>query len=175
METKCRLVRSTRAAVSTYIEVFVLVAVVMACSALVYAAATSLAASGTGGASVAISLATIKQGANEAIEKVTVANAGTVTLTSFTIATSGPSFSYSSATCQLSLLNPSTGSMTSPTCSFTGPVSSGTVNLLPGQSLVATVTIDASSGLFAVGALYTVTVSTPQAAQAVERVVATSA
>lgn len=153
-----------------YIEAFILIAIAMAGSILVYAAATGLAASGTGGASVSISYATIRQGTNAAIEKVTIANTGTVTITSFALATVGV---ISSATCYLSLFNLATGSTTSPACSFTGPVSSGTVTVAPGQSVVATLTVEAS--LFTVGTLYTVTMSTSPAAQAVQRVVATSA
>jgi len=159
-----------RRAVSTYVEVMVLMALVLGASTLVYLTATGISSSGTGGASVAISLSTIRQGTVVAIERVTLANTGTTTITSFTITTVGIT---SSAACYLSLLNPATGSATSPTFSFTGPVSSGTISLPPGQSVIATVTIDAS--LFTVGTRYAVLVSASPAAQATMQVVAGSA
>ena len=170
METRSNLEPRTRRAVSTYIEVMILMALVLGTSALVYLAATNISASGTGGASVSISLAAIRQGADAAVEKVTVANTGTVTITSFTMTTVGVT---SSASCYMSLLNPAIGSTTSPTCSFTGPVSSGNISLPPGQSIIATVTVDAI--LFAIGSRYTVLVSAYPAALATAQVVATTA
>ena len=99
METRSNLEPRARRAVSTYVEVMVLMALVLGTSALVYLAATNISASGTGGASVSISLAAIRQGADAAVEKVTVANTGTVTITSFTMTTVGVT---SSAACYTS-------------------------------------------------------------------------
>jgi len=159
-----------RAAVSTYVEVMILMALVLGTSALVYVAATNLSASETGGASVSISLAAIRQGADAAIEKVTVANTGTVTITSFTITTVGVT---SPSSCYLSLLNPATGSATSGTCSFTAPVTSGNLSLPPGQSIIATVTVEAI--LFAIGSRYTVLANAYPAALATAQVVVITA
>jgi hypothetical protein len=164
--------RELRAAVSTYIEVFILMAIALAGSALVYVAATSLASSSQGGAAVQISGAAIKQGSGVAVEMMAIANTGTVTITSLTLATAGIS---SSATFYLSLLNPSTGSPVSSGCGAgTNPASVPVCYyLLPGQSVIATVTIDAN--LFTVGARYTVSVSASPAAQAAAPVVAVPA
>jgi hypothetical protein len=170
METRFNLEPRARRAVSTYIEVMVLMALVLGTSALVYVVATNIAASETGGASVSISLAAIRQGADAAIEEVTVGNTGTLTITSFTMTTVGVT---SSASCYLSLLNPAIGATTSPTCSYVGPVSSGTISLPPGQSVIATVTVDAN--LFAVGSRYTVVVNAYPAALATAQVVVTTA
>ena len=153
-----------------YIEVMILMALVLGTSALVYLAATNISASETGGASVSISLAAMRQGADAAIEKVTIANTGTVTITSFTITTVGVT---SSSSCYLSLLNPAIGTTTSGTCSFTGPVTSGNISLPPGQSIIATITVDAI--LFAIGSRYTVLVGAYPAALATGQVVAITA
>ena len=170
METRSNLEPRTRRAVSTYIEVIILMALVLGTSALVYMAATNFSASETSGASVSVSLTAIRQGADAAIEKVTVANTGTVTITSFTITAVGVT---SSSSCYLSLLNPAIGATTSGACSFTGPVTSGAISLPPGQSIIATVTVDAI--LFAIGSRYTVIVNAYPAALATAQVVATAA
>jgi hypothetical protein len=170
METRSNLEPRTRRAVSTYIEVMVLMALVLGTSALVYVVATNISASESGGASVSISLATIRQGADAAIEKVTVANTGTLTVTSFTMTTVGVT---SSSSCYLSILNPAIGATTSGACSFTGPVASGAISLPPGQSIIATVTVDVI--LFAIGSRYTIVVNAYPAALATAQAVATAA
>ena len=149
-----------------------LIAVVLGASTLVYSAASRMAASAQGGAAVAISSATIKEGVDVAVERILVANTGSVVLNSFTVTTIGAS---SSATFYLSLLLPSTGFAVSSSCGAgTNPMSVPVcLNLSPGQSVVVTITIDA--GPFTVGTPYTVIVSSQQAAQASQRVLAAPA
>ena len=162
----------SRKGIATYMEVFILCAAVFGLSGVVYTVATQYARSAQG-ANVTITNAMIKQGANVAVEGLTVANTGTVAFTSVTVATSGLA---SSASYCLSALNPETGAMLSSSCpagTNPNPISM-TLNLLPGQSIVATITIE-SGGLFVVGTTYTVMVSTSPAAQSSTQVVAIAA
>lgn len=169
---RSNLVRRARTAVSTYVEVFILMAIVLGGSALVYAAAMGLAFSSQAGASVQITGAAIKQGEAVAVETVTIANTGTVSINSMTLDTAGAA---SSASFYLSLLSPSTASTISSGCGAgTNPASVSMCFSLPaGQSVIATLTIEAQ--LFTVGARYTVSVSASPPAQAVDLVVAASA
>jgi hypothetical protein len=155
-----------------YIEVFVLMAIVLGGSALVYATASSLTNSSQTGPEVQITRASIRQGAGVAVETVMVANTGTAAVTSLTVATYGAT---SSASFTLFLVNPSTGSSLSSTCGAgINPLSVPVCcTLAPGQSIVAAVTID--SNVFAAGARYLVTVTTSPTAQADAIVVAGSA
>ena len=159
-------------AVSTYIEVFILMAIVLAGSALVYVAAASIASSSQVGASLQISGAAIRQGAGVAVETMTIANTGAVAITSFTITTAGVT---SSATFYLSLLNPLTGSPVSSSCGpGTNPLSVLVCCYMPpGQSIIATVTIDAN--VFTVVGRYALTVSASPASQATALVIAAAA
>lgn len=161
-----------RKAVSTYVEVFILMAIVLAGSALVYAAATGLASSSESGASVQITGGSIRQGEGVAVETVTIANIGTATISSMTLTTAGVA---SAGTFFLSLASPSTGSTLTSGCGAgTNPASVAMCFALPaGQSVVATLTIEAQ--LFTVGARYTVSLSASPPALAVAQVVAASA
>ncbi|HUI86630.1 MAG TPA: hypothetical protein VLY21_05715 [Nitrososphaerales archaeon] len=166
------MARRSRAAVSTYIEVFILMAVVLGGSTLVYAAAMGLAYSSQSGASVQVTGAAIEQGEAVAVETVTIANTGTVSVSSMTLTTAGAA---TSGSFYLSLLNPSTGSTISSGCGAgTNPASVPMCFPLPaGQSVIATLTVEAQ--LFAVGARYTVIVSASPPAEAAVQVVAASA
>jgi len=164
--------RRSRTAVSTYIEVFILMAVVLGGSTLVYAAAMGMAYSSQSGASVQITGAVIKQGEAVAVETVTIANAGTVPVSSMTLTTAGAA---TSGNFYLSLLNPSTGSAISSACGAGANSASVPMcfALPPGQSVIATLTI--GEQLFAVGARYTVIVSASPPAEAAVQVLAASA
>ena len=166
------MARRSRTAVSTYIEVFILMAVVLGGSGLVYAAAMGLAYSSQSGASVQVTGATIRQGEAVAVETVTIANTGAVPVSSMTLETAGTS---SSASFFLSLLNPSTGSTISSGCGAGANSASVPMcfALPPGQSVIATLTIETQ--LFAVGARYTVIVSASPPAEAAVQVLAASA
>ena len=166
------MARRARTAVSTYIEVFILMAVVLGGSGLVYAAAMGLAYSSQSGAAVQITGAAIQQGEAVAVETVTVANTGTVSISSMTLETAGTS---SSASFFLSLLNPSTDSTISSGCGA-GANSAfvPTCFALPaGQSFIVTLTVEAQ--LFTVGARYTLIVSASPPAEAAVQVLAASA
>ena len=166
------MVRSSRSAVSTYIEVFILMAIVLGGSALVFVAAMGLGYSSQSGASVEISAAEVRQGGGVAIETVTIANTGTVAISSMTLTTAGIP---SSTTFNLSLLNSATGSTLPSSCGAgtNSAVVSMCFPLPAGQSVVATLTVEAQP--FTVGDRYTVSVMASPPAEAVALVVAGSA
>ena len=144
---------SSRRAVSTFIQTFMLVGIVAGASVLVYAAMGSYSAS-LKGAAISASNGSIRQGSSMAIETVEVGNTGTVSFSSLTLATSGIS---STASYSVSVDNLVTGSVTTASGSRPATISI-TTNLLPGQSIVITVTINAGS-VFTFGNPYTVYVT----------------
>lgn len=172
MGMRSRLRLDARKGISTYMEVFILVAAVLGLSGAVYAVATQYATS-TQGASLTITNAVIRQGTSIAVEGLTVANTGTVAFTAITMTTFGIS---SPATYCLSVLNPETGTTISSSCpAGSNPASVAVVaNLLPGQSIVLTVTTQSGS-VFAAGDTYSLIVSATPAAQSAAQVVAVSA
>src|SRR5271157_2045385 len=102
-----------RAAVSTYLEVFVLIGIAIGGSALVYATTTKYQ-SVAQGAGVTVSQASIRQGLNQAVERLVVANTGTVTFSSFTISTVGTAGGISNAQFYVTLTNVATSSSITP-------------------------------------------------------------
>jgi hypothetical protein len=147
---------SERTAVSTYLELFILIAVAIGGSALVYAA-TYQYQPVVQGPGVTVSQASIRQGLNQAVERMIIANTGTVLFNSFTISTVG----IANAQFYVALTDAASGS------SITPPLPQGTtgdnsiaegMTISPGQTIVASITI-ASSGEFSIGQSYTVVVS----------------
>ena len=107
----------SRKGVSTYLEVFILISVTIAGTALV-AFAMLPYESVAQGASIAIPNASIRQGSNVAIEKVLLADTGSVAFSTFTLTTVGisPTASYG-----VSLQNAATGSsINTPTTGLVG-------------------------------------------------------
>ncbi len=144
-----------RAAVSTYLELFILIGVVVGGSVLVYATTTRYmpVAQGPG---VTVSQASIRQGLNQAVERMIIANTGTVSFSSFTITTVG----IVNAQFYVTLVNVATSSSVTPSLASgtTGDNSiTETVTISPGQSTLATVTV-VSASEFTVGARYSILV-----------------
>ncbi|MGP8125827.1 MAG: hypothetical protein ACLQEQ_08215 [Nitrososphaerales archaeon] len=165
-----------RRAVSTFIEVFILIGIVIAGTAIVFAAVTKYEPVSQG-ASLGISDASIKQGSNQAIVRMVVANTGTVSLSSFTISTVGTSAGIANAQFYVTLINVATSSTITPSqaSGTTGDSAiTETATISPGQSVLATITIIGAIE-FAIGQSYSVTVSTSPAAQATIQVAAVPA
>ncbi len=150
-----------RRAVSTYLETFILVAVAIAGSSIAYAA-TSNYTSAAQGPTVTVSGCIIKQGSNIAVERMVISNTGTVAFTSFTILTPG----IASNQFYVTLVNAANGTpITVSTASGTAPTSiTETTSILPGQSVLVSVTIIGSNE-FTLGTRYSVIVSTSPAAE----------
>jgi hypothetical protein len=155
MLTEMRFKLKHRRGVSVYIEVFILIAVAMVGSGIVYSAVTQYEQASTGPA-ISVSDATIRQGTGQAVERILLANTGTVTLNSLTLTNLGVS---AGATYCLSLLNPSSGAVVSATCPAGSNPSVITVpgSLGPGQAVLVSVTVYGS--VFTVGATYTLIAS----------------
>ena len=166
MEPKARL------AVSTYLELFILIAVAIGGSALVYSVAYQYQPV-VQGPGVTISQASIRQGLNQAVERVVLANTGTAAFNSFTLSTAGIANAqfYVSLTdaASRSSIAPSSASGTTGDNSITENVA-----LSPGQSIVVSITI-VSGSEFTVGQSYAVAVSTSGGALSSLRVQAVSA
>lgn len=160
-----------RKAVSTFLQTFILVAVAVGASSMVYEAANNYA-SAAQGPSVAVSDVTIRQGSNVAVERMVIANTGTVAFSTFTILNVG----IASGQFYIILTNPATGApVTASPASGAAPSSiTETATIPPGLSVLASVTI-ASANEFALGARYSVVVSTSAAAQQQVLVVAVPA
>jgi hypothetical protein len=152
-ETKFNLKR--RVGISVYIEVFILIAIAMVGSGIVYSAVTRYENAATGPA-ISVSDATIRQGANQAVERVVLANTGTVAFSSLTLTNLG---APTGATYCLSQLNPSTGSLISSSCpaGLNPSVITLPTSLGPGQAVLVSVTV--YGGMFTIGAAYTLIVS----------------
>jgi hypothetical protein len=149
-----------RAAISTYLEVFILIGVAVGGSALVYAVTNKYqpVAQGPG---IITSQVSIRQGANQAIERLLVGNVGTVTFNSFTVSTTGSAGGIADAQFYVTLTNVAAGaSITpSPASGTTGDrVITETATIAPGQSVLATITI-VSANEFTVGQSYSIVVS----------------
>ena len=148
---------------SGYLEVFVLIGIAMAATALAFSAVSPYASS-LQGASVTLSDASIRQGTYVALETLTVYNSGGPSATGLTVTTAGVP---SSADYCVSLVNPSTMAVLSSTCPSV-TVNPGSVQVawtLPsGGGLMVELTITGSS--FTVGSSYPVTVTTSVGSQA---------
>jgi len=81
--------KSRRRAVSTYLETFILIGVVIGGSALVYATTTKFSAPVQNSSSITLSDVSIRQGSGVALEKMVISNTGTIPFTSFTITNIG--------------------------------------------------------------------------------------
>ncbi len=84
-------IRTSRRAVSTYLETFILIGVVVGGSALVYATTIRFSAPVQNSSSITVSDVSIRQGSGVALEKMVISNTGTVSFTSFTITNVGSS------------------------------------------------------------------------------------
>jgi hypothetical protein len=161
MEMRFNLEPSTRRAVSTYVETFILLAVAIAGSSMVYAATSNYTTAAQGPA-VAVSDCIIKQGSNVAIERMVLANTGTITFSSFTILTSGiPSNQF-----YITLTNAANGApiAASPPSGTTPASITEAVSIPPGQSVLVSITI-VSPNEFTLGTRYSIIVNTSPAAQ----------
>lgn len=147
---------------SDYLATFILIAVAVAGSALVYGAASSLASS-AGGPSVAVYDGTVRQGAYFATESLAVSNLGRSSFSNFTITTlpgpAGGAYCYS-------LVDPKSLDPEGTTCPEMVP-GPGTVEvpypLPPGGSVL--VDIYVTGGTFTVGAGLQATVTTSTGAE----------
>jgi hypothetical protein len=166
------LARNQRHGVSTYIETFILIGIAVGGSAIVYSALGGYATS-AGGPSVAVPNIILSQGSGAAVEKLVIANSGTASFSSFTISTTGVSSSLqycavlSDATGRpLGFSSPppacGSGTATNPSYVSINPSSA----IPPGQTVILSLVV-LSSGEFAVGSSYSVTVSTGPALQVV--------
>jgi hypothetical protein len=155
MPTETRFNLKRRAGVSVYIETFILIAIAVVGSGIIYSAVTRYEHGATGPA-ISASDATIRQGANQAVERVVLTNTGTVAFSSLTLTNLG---APTGATYCLSVLNPSSGTVLSSRCpAGSNPsVISVSTALGPGQAVLISVTVYGS--VFAVGSTYTLIVS----------------
>jgi hypothetical protein len=152
--------RERRRAVSTYLEVFILIGIVTAVSALVYSATTQYEPVSQG-PSIAVSNASVRQGIDQALERMVISNTGTVSFSAFTISTVGTGGGIPDAQFYVALTNiANSSSVPLSAASGTTGDSSITENatIAPGQSFLATITFVGASE-FAVGQPYGVTVS----------------
>lgn len=150
-----------RSAVSTYLEVFVLIALAVGGSGLVLGAALGPASS-VGGGSVSVIGATISQGEAFAFEKLAVQNTGNAPFGWFSVSTAGvpPSASYC-----YSLYDPllrATPLSTCPGMSVDPRVVTVAAVLAPGKALVFELTIEGAP--FPPGSTVRVTVLTSNGA-----------
>jgi hypothetical protein len=149
--------------VSGYLEVFVLVGVAMAATALVFGAMSAYASS-LQGASVTLSSASIRQGTYVAFETLTVYNSGSVTSSALTVTTTS---APSSASYCYTLVDPATMATLSSSCP-SGSANPGSVaiswQIVPGKGLLIGLTI--TGGAFAIGSSSLVTVTTSAGSQA---------
>jgi hypothetical protein len=151
MLTGTRFNLKRRVGISVYIEVFILIAIAMVGSGIVYSAVTRYENAAIGPA-ISVSDATIRQGASQAVERIVLTNTGTVAFSSLTLTNLG---APTGATYCLSLLNPSSGTMLSSSCpAGSNPSVISVITALgPGQAVLVTVTVYGS--VFAVGSTYT--------------------
>ena len=153
---------SRRAAVSAYLEVFLLIAVAAAGSAVVLAAGLRTVASYQG-ASISVTEGDIRQGAFLAIESLLVENTGNAPFRSFEVSTSGVS---DAASYCYTLYDPASRSMLLTTCPAmsTDP---GTVDVSatvpPGKGVLVELTVVGRA--FSPGSVSTVIVTTSAGSQ----------
>lgn len=166
-----------RAGISTYIEVFILIAVTLVGAVLIYDAVGQYQSSANA-PSLIVNNAQIKQGTSMAIETMVVTTTGKASISSITISTGSPLVGPT-GTFYVSISPQSGGSSITYTCSVTATTSvvsttftSGTIG--PGQTYILTVTIRGGTA-FTIGQDYTMIVSTPNGAQATQQVVALGA
>ncbi len=151
-----------RAAVSTYMEAFILIGVALGGAALVLGAA-SVYSSSLHGPSVSLGAASVRQGTYAAVERVMVYNTGDAPISAFTL--SNPGVTSAALYCYTLSLPPSTTAAATncpPTNSgaATVPIS---FTIRPGVAVLVEVTF--AGGAFAVGSTAVITVTTSGGAQ----------
>ena len=157
---------------AAYLEVFLLIAVAAAGSAVVLAAGLRSLASSQG-ASVSVTGGDIRQGAYLAVETLLVQNTGDAPFTSFVVSTSGVS---QTATYCYSLYDPGSHSSVLSTCPGmeAGPGAVGiSATVLPGRAVLVELTVMGRA--FSPGAVSTVVVTTSAGSQGSAGVVAVPA
>jgi hypothetical protein len=160
-----------RKAVSTYLEVFILIGIVTAVTVLVFSAVTQYEPVSQG-PSIAVSDASIRQGLDQAVESMVLANTGTVSFSSFTISTAGTTGGISDAQFYVTLTNVANGSSMAPSLASgaTGDSSiTENATVSPGQSVLATITI-VNASEFTIGESYGVIVSSSGAQSSLQSV-----
>ncbi len=106
-----------RAAVSTYVEAFILIGVAVGGASLVFSAASPYASSAQG-QSISLGVSTIRQGVYLAVERVALYNLGNAPISSFTILNEG--VSGSAAEC-FALSVPPSSAVVATNCPPSGP------------------------------------------------------
>jgi hypothetical protein len=157
------LEHSERSAVAGYLEVFILIGVAVAGTAVVFGAAQKYSAT-LEGPSISISEASIRQGTYVALETLAVYNSGEVPASSFYVST--PQAPSSASYCY-AVLNPATMIPVASTCpSMSANPTSVEIpcSLPPGGALLVEIAIAGAD--FAVGSSSAVTVTTSAGAQA---------
>ena len=148
---------------SGYLEVFVLVGIAMAATALAFGAMSPYTSS-LQGAAVTLSAASIRQGSYVALETLTLYNSGSVASSGLTVTTTSV---MSSATYCYSLVSPSSKAILFSSCP-SGSSNPAKVSiswpLSPGVGLLIEIIISGSA--FAIGSNSLVTVTTTAGSQA---------
>jgi hypothetical protein len=158
---RCRLARRSKVAVSTYLEVFVLIGLATAGSAIVYGMTAGLGESAQG-PGLLVSYASIRQGQNAAVERLVFTNTGQAPISSFTLSTAG----IASAQYLVTLTDAVTGSSVTPSPS-SGTIPSQViqgVTVMPGETISVTLII-LSGAEFSIGTRYPVIMSSTGAQQ----------
>jgi hypothetical protein len=156
------LLHSARAAVSTYLEVFILIGLAIGGSGIVFEAGLNDTASARGPA-VSMSDATIRQGEHVSIESAAIYNTGGAPFSSFVMTTGGVS---AAASYCYTLYDPQDGTTLLTTCPglAADPASVEVVtDLSPGRGVVVELTITGAP--FSLGAVTVVTITTSSGAQ----------
>lgn len=156
--------------ISTYLQTFILIAVVLAGSAAVYRTVSGYAGT-AGGASLMLSSSSITQGKGAAIETATLTNTGDESLGPIDLINAGLP---SSLTYCFSAWSPSSRTVLADTCPTmqADPDSiQTTLSLSTGSSVVIEVTLP-GAGVFSVGSAYALVATAGGGAQASAQVVA---
>ncbi len=142
--------------VSGYLEVFLLIAVAAAGSAMVLAAGLRSVASAQG-ASVSVTGGSIRQGGAFAIETFLVQNTGNTQFASFEVATSGVSSGASYCYALYDPVSLSTVLTTCPTMGADPAVVGVPATIAPGRAIIVELTV--MGRVFSFGSVITVTVT----------------
>ncbi len=151
-----------RAAISTYVETFVLIGVAVGGASVIFGAASAYT-SPARGPSVSIDGASIRQGAYLAVERLTVYDSGDTPVSSFTVSTLG--VSGSSLYCY-TLTAPPSGAVVATDCPPASPGPSSVMvqsSISPGKALQVELILTGVA--FASGSTATVTVTASDGAQ----------
>jgi hypothetical protein len=148
--------------ISTYVETYLLIGVVLLGSSLVYVAASRYASTLQGPA-ISVSDLTIRQGANWAVEKFVVANTGSMTGSRLVVATSGVAPGTTYCYVVSDAISRATLASSCPTMATMPASASISATLRPGSSAV--VQFSMAGVAFALGSWVTVVVGTANGAQ----------